>query len=200
MGTPQESGIPFQAQHRSQAESGDTESQTSGASLQVLYQENINPIYRYIYTKVGNREEAQDLTSQTFMKALRLLNSVHSPQSIQSWLFQVARTTVADYWRMRYRVSSSSLEALLDTGWEGPIHEETIIHERANQAERVRLVLEALPANYREVLTCRFLSNLSIKETADRMGLTETNVKVLQFRALKRAADLYNSVISPHGD
>ena len=56
--------------------------------------------------------------------------------------------------------------------------------------ERVQLVLQALPEHYREVLTCRFLFNLSIKETALRLGLTEANVKVLQFRALKRAADL----------
>jgi RNA polymerase sigma-70 factor (ECF subfamily) len=47
-----------------------------------------------------------------------------------------------------------------------------------------------LPERYREVLTCRFLLNLSIKETALRMGLTEANVKVIQFRALKSAADI----------
>ena len=51
-------------------------------------------------------------------------------------------------------------------------------------------ILQALPEHYREVLSCRFLLNLSIKDTALRMGLTEANVKVLQFRALKRAADL----------
>jgi RNA polymerase sigma-70 factor (ECF subfamily) len=50
--------------------------------------------------------------------------------------------------------------------------------------------LQALPPHYREVLTCRFLLNLSIRETALQLGLSEANVKVLQFRALKRAADL----------
>ena len=54
----------------------------------------------------------------------------------------------------------------------------------------IQRILRALPEHYREVLTCRFLYNLSIKDTALRMGLTEANVKVLQFRALKRAADL----------
>jgi RNA polymerase sigma-70 factor (ECF subfamily) len=57
-------------------------------------------------------------------------------------------------------------------------------------SERVQRILRALPERDREVLTCRFLSNLSLKETALRMGLTEANVKVVQFRALKRAADL----------
>jgi RNA polymerase sigma-70 factor (ECF subfamily) len=57
-------------------------------------------------------------------------------------------------------------------------------------ADRVQDILQALPARDREVLTCRFLLNLSLRETAIRMGLTETNVKVVQFRALKRAAHL----------
>jgi RNA polymerase sigma-70 factor, ECF subfamily len=51
-------------------------------------------------------------------------------------------------------------------------------------------LLQALPEHYREVLTCRFLLNLTIRETAGKLGLSEANVKVLQFRALKRAADL----------
>ena len=54
----------------------------------------------------------------------------------------------------------------------------------------VYFILQALQENYREVLYNRFLLNLSIKDTALRMGLTEANVKVLQFRALKRAAEL----------
>ena len=55
---------------------------------------------------------------------------------------------------------------------------------------RVQDILQSLPARYREVLTYRFLLNLSVRETAMSMGLTEANVKVIQFRALKRAAEL----------
>lgn len=163
--------------------------------FQTFYQENIHLIYRYIYSKVGNREEAEDLTSQTFIKAMRSLDRERSPLSVQKWLFQIARTTVADYWRARYRISLSSLDELLEAGWEGPSDEndEDAPLSRAGEpssSERVQQILSALSNNYREVLTCRFLLNLSIKETASRMGLTEANVKVLQFRALKRAADI----------
>ena len=59
--------------------------------------------------------------------------------------------------------------------------------------DRVQGILQSLPARYREVLTYRFLLNLSIRETAVSMGLTETNVKVLQFRALKRSVELDES-------
>ncbi len=166
--------------------------------LQTFYQENLGLIYRYIYSKVGNREEAEDLTSQTFIKAVRSIDRERSPQSMQKWLFQIARTTVADHWRAYYRLSVSSLDELLDAGWEGPTEEEPVVH-RAEPDERVKRILNALPDHYREVLTCRFLLNLSIRDTAQRMGLTEANVKVLQFRALKRAADLEDAAMETTG-
>lgn len=159
-------------------------------AFQLFYQENIGPIYRYIYSKVGNREEAEDLTSQTFVKAVHSIDRERDEHSMQKWLFRVARTTVADYWRGRYRISTSSLDELLDAGWEGPAEEGSPVIISTRPAENVRRILERLPAHYSEVLNYRFLLNLSIKETAAKMGITEANVKVLQFRALKRAADL----------
>ena len=157
--------------------------------FQTFYQENLGLIYRYVYSKVGNREEAEDLTSQIFIKAVRGVDTERGPQSMQKWLFQVARTTIADYWRTYYRVSINSLDELLETGWEGPAEEEAAMLS-SSPLERVQRILQALPEHYREVLSCRFLLNLSVKDTALKMGLTEANVKVLQFRALKRAADL----------
>jgi RNA polymerase sigma-70 factor, ECF subfamily len=161
--------------------------------FQTFYQENLGLIYRYVYSKVGNREEAEDLTSQIFMKAVRGVDTERGPQSMQKWLFQVARTTIADYWRAHYRVSTNSLEELLEAGWEGPAEEEPAVMS-STPTDRVQRILQALPEHYREVLTCRFLLNLSIRDTANHMCLTEANVKVLQFRALKRAADLEHVV------
>lgn len=142
---------------------------------------------------MGNREDAEDLTSQIFLKAVRGVNTERGALSVQKWLFQVARTTIADHWRARYRIATSSLDALLDTGWEGPAQSEATVDNPA-PAEQVRRLLLALPEHYREVLNCRFLLNLSIRETAVQLGLSEANVKVLQFRALKRAADLQDLV------
>ena len=161
-------------------------------TFQSFYQENLGSIYRYVYGKVGNREEAEDLTAHIFLKAVRHLDYQQNSQSIRSWLFQVARTTIADYWRAYYRSATSSLDALLEAGWEGPIeHEDEDRHfEFSSSADHVQRLLQALPERDREVLTCRFLLGLSIRETAGRMGLTEGNVKTSQFRALKHAADL----------
>jgi RNA polymerase sigma-70 factor (ECF subfamily) len=161
--------------------------------FQTLYQENLNLIYRYVYSKVGNREEAEDLTSQIFIKAIRSVHTERGALSVQKWLFQVARTTIADFWRARYRIATSSLEALLDSGWEGPAQSE-VTEINTSPVEQVQRLLQALPEHYREVLNCRFLLNLSIRETALRLGLSEANVKVLQYRAIKRAADFENIV------
>jgi RNA polymerase sigma-70 factor, ECF subfamily len=157
--------------------------------FQTFYRENLGLIYRYVYSKVGNREEAEDLTSHIFFKALRGLDLRRDPYSTRRWLFQAARTTIADYWRAHYRGTASSLDDLLEAGWEGPIEEESSLVSR-RVADQVQHILQALSERDRQVLTCRFLLNLSVRETAVRMGLTETNVKVVQFRALRHAAHL----------
>src|SRR2546421_1737917 len=204
------------------------------AQFQRVYQENLEPIYHYVLSWVGNREDAEDLTSRIFLKAVEGVDYERPPKMIRRWLFQVARTTLADHWRERYRLITYSLEELLASDEVEPTEEEpgtsntTPAHrlkqllrarisiypspeeyldgdevERAEEepaAEdnsaraRVQRLLQALPARYRDVLTCRFLLNLSLRETAHRMGLSVPNVKVMQSRALKRAASLESVV------
>ena len=157
--------------------------------FQRFYQENLGLIYRYVYSQVSNREEAEDLTSQIFLKAVTRIDYERSQLSIKKWLFVVARSIIADYWRAYYRSPKSSLDELLEAGWEEPVEEEAIAPGSEAKA-RVGNILLALPQKYREVLECRFLLKLSIKATALKMGVTETNAKILQYRALKRAAVL----------
>ncbi len=160
-----------------------------------LYQENLGLVYHYIYSHIGNRHEAEDLTADVFLKAARTFDLSRAAHSSRTWLLLIARTTLADYWRVYYRSSPVSLESLLEVGWDTPLEEE-LSPANNGAEEQVRRILQDLPAQYREVLTCRFLLNLTIRETALRMGLTETNVKVIQFRALKRAATLQNGKFS----
>ena len=157
--------------------------------FEAFYREHLGLIYRYVYRKVGNREEAEDLTSSIFLKAVRSLQQERGPESMRHWLLRVARTTIIDYWRVHARVTSVSLEALQETGWEA-LAEHDPFGVDGRPTERVQRLLQPLPERDREVLTCRFLLGLSTRETAVRMGLTEGNVKTLQYRALKRAAAL----------
>jgi RNA polymerase sigma-70 factor (ECF subfamily) len=162
--------------------------------FQAFYEDNLVRVYRYVYSHVRNREEAEDLTSQIFLKALRYLDPEHTARSARSWLFKIAHTTIADYWRSHYRASISSLDLRLEVGWEGPI-EEVMLETNELATEQVFNLLSVLPERYREVLRCRFLLNLSIRETAATMGVSEANVKILQFRALKYAARRANQYL-----
>ncbi len=157
--------------------------------FQEFYQGRFGIIYRYVYSKVGNKEEAEDLTAEIFLKAMRSIDQERSLQTISYWLYRIMRTMLADYWRVYYRESTDSLDELLEAGWKGLAEKEPPAIN-CIAAHRVQHLLQALPEQYREVLICRFLLNLTIKATALKLGLTETNVKVLQYRALKRAADL----------
>ena len=145
-----------------------------------------------MYRSVRYREEAEDLTSQIFLKVVIGLDETRAAKVTTIWLFQLTRTTLADYWRARARAPLCSLEALLDTGWDLRTKEPPSLDDTA--AKRVHLLLQALPTQFREVLTCRFLLDLSIRETARRMGLTIANVKVMQFRALNHAAHLADTI------
>jgi len=161
--------------------------------FQAFYEDNLVSVYRFVFKSVRNREEAEDLTSQIFLKALRYLDPERNAHSARSWLFRIAHTTIADYWRAHYRALTSSLEVRLEVGWEGPTGE-VIVGTNELAAVQVNNLLQALPERYREVLSCRFLFNLSIRETAATMGVSEANVKTLQFRAIKHATNLANSI------
>src|SRR5437868_15142882 len=107
--------------------------------FQRLYREKFGLIYRYVFSKVGNKEDADDLTSGIFLKAVDALNQEFSPQSMHKWLFLIARTTVADYWCAHYRKPSISLDVLLEAGWEGRAENEpaAITSEPADQVQHL---------------------------------------------------------------
>ena len=155
-----------------------------------VYQLHAGKIYGFAFSQVGNREEAEDLTSQVFLKVYNSLRRFEGRGTLEAWLFQIARVTVNDYWREKYKLPAVPLPEGLDI----VEHETPRDFSRADRDERVRQLLELLPPHYREVLEHRFLSRSSVKETAAAMQLTETNVKVLQFRALRKAAELGRSL------
>ena len=162
--------------------------EAEGEKFEQMYQENLASIYRFVSSYVRNRETAEDLTSHIFLKAVRSLDRERSARSSTAWLFRIARTTIADYWRAYYRrAATHSLEALVEAGWEGPSDTDPSL-VKSSVADRVEDILQSWPERDREVLTCRFLLNLSVRQTAVSMGVTETNVKVMQYRALRRAA------------
>ena len=160
---------------------------TRPVDAEALYRTQVRPLYTFIYSKVGNREAAEDLTSEVFTKALTHLDPTREAHSIVAWLYRVARTTVADYWRAGRGPRVIALEEAR-TARQAPPAVDVVRQEQT--AARATALLARLPENYRTVLSYRVLEGLSVAETARCMGTSEANVKVLQHRALKRAAEL----------
>jgi len=150
-----------------------------------LYRAHVRPLYAFIYNKVGNREAAEDITSDVFVKALTHIDPTRDERSIIAWLYRVARNAVNDYWRAG---QGARVIALDDArlGREAIPLIEPVRQEKT--AGRARALLEKLPERYSTVLSYRLLQGLSVAETAQKMGVTEANVKVMQHRALKQAA------------
>ena len=143
------------------------------------YQTHVTAIYQYIYSRVGNRPDAEDLTAQVFMKAITGMRSDVSVPELRSWLYRVAQTTLADHWREYYAEDAGELE--------DDVTRTPAPRENPEAVLRVDSLLATLPESYRRVLELRFLRGYSVRETAQELNLSETNVKVLQFRALNRA-------------
>src|SRR5438270_12917933 len=143
------------------------------------YQTHVTAIYQYIYGRVGNRPDAEDLTAQVFVKAINGMRSDVSVPELRSWLYRVAQTTLADHWREYYAEGAGELD--------DDVTQQPAARENPEAIQRVDALLATLPESYRRVLELRFLRVYSVRETAQELNLSETNVKVLQFRALNRA-------------
>jgi RNA polymerase sigma factor (sigma-70 family) len=152
-----------------------------------VYRETVVLVYRFIYARVGNRPDAEDLTTQVYMRALPRLRLPAAIQEIRSYLFATARTVLADHWRGHYDAQFAVLADETPTPPTPTATESSDVEEAG--IRRANEVLARLPDHYREVLELRFLRGYSIRETAATLGITIANAKVLQFRALRRAAE-----------
>jgi len=146
-----------------------------------LYDLHFSRIYAYIYRKVGDRQAAEDLTADTFMKALANLKGYqYTGQPFIAWLYRIAANVVTDYYRAR-RVT-----APLDEGLQ--VHSTSMSPEDAALAlddqQAVARAIQTLSPDQQDVVLLRFSGGLRLKEIAQTIGKTEGAVKALMFRAL----------------
>ena len=152
------------------------------ADWDAIYLDNVARIYRLMYSKVGNRADAEDLTAEVFVAALGPLRVSASRGEVRGYLVATARTVLAGYWRRRLGVEVTTIDDAAELGAPGG-------PDQPSQApERARRVLGSLPERYRQILELRFLRAMSLKEAASAMEVTVGNAKVLQHRALRLAA------------
>jgi RNA polymerase sigma-70 factor (ECF subfamily) len=153
-----------------------------------LYERYLDGIYRYVYYRVSDHNEAEDLTETVFLKAWEALPRFRSNgSSFRAWLYRIAHNAVVD--RHRTRKTVLPLEKALDvTTGEETLPEAAV--ESEQESARLGVALAQLSPRLQEVILHRFVNELSHAETAQVMGLREGHVRVLQHRALKAMRDL----------
>jgi RNA polymerase sigma factor (sigma-70 family) len=151
---------------------------------ETVYADNANWVYRMMFARVGNSLDAEDLTAEVFLAALRPLRITATVAQVRGYLRATTRTVLAAHWRQTMVCETTSIDDLPDL----PQDVERAVSGAA--AQQVHRMLAALPDTYRRILELRYLQGRSIKESATQMGVTVANAKTLQYRALRRAATL----------
>lgn len=169
------------------AQQGDTE------AFGELYDRYVDVVFRYVLFRVGDRSLAEDVTSETFLRALRGLCSVsYQGRDVAAWLVTIARNIVLDHLKSsRHRLEIATAEVTdppvrVGADVSGPEQQVLL----ADASAELRQCIAQLKADQRECIVLRFMQGLSVAETAAVMGRNVGAVKALQHRAVRRLAQL----------
>ena len=149
-----------------------------------IYLDNVERLYRMMYARVGNRADAEDLTAEVFQAALKPLRTSASVGEVRAYLLATARTVLASHWRRHYGAEITTIDVGVDRA---ALDEPPTESDAPN---RVRELLAELPDRYARILQLRFLDSCTLREAAHAMNISVGNAKVLQHRALRRAAQV----------
>jgi RNA polymerase sigma-70 factor, ECF subfamily len=154
-----------------------------------LFDRYYDVVFRYVLFRTGDRTLAEDLTQETFVRALRRISSVsYQGRDIGAWFVTIARNLIFDHVKSsRYRLEHTTGEIIeLSPATGGP---EQQVLDLATNDELLRCVRKLNP-DQQECIQLRFLQGLSVAETAEIMDRNEGAVKALQHRAVRRLAQL----------
>jgi len=155
--------------------------QRDQAALTQLYEENFDRIYRYIVLKIGDRTEAEDMTQQVFLNALKSISSYKwKGMPFSAWLFRIAHNQIVDYYRKKSRRATVPLDESITAGDSDPRK----LTERKVEIEQMAQATKKLTKAQQEVISLRFAGDLSIAEAARAMGKSEGAIKALQHSAI----------------
>ncbi len=169
------------------AQAGETE------AFGLIYDRYVDTVFRFVYFRVGNRQLAEDLTSDTFLRALKRIGSfTWQGRDLGAWLVTIARNLVADHFKSgRYRLEVTTGDVLdadrEDRGPEGS-PESAVVDHITNVA--LLTAVKQLNPEQQECIVLRFLQGFSVAETAQTMGKNEGAIKALQYRAVRALARL----------
>jgi RNA polymerase sigma-70 factor (ECF subfamily) len=165
------------------AQRGDT------AAFGELYDRYVDSVFRYVLFRVGDRTLAEDVTSETFLRAFRRITSIsYQGRDVGAWFVTIARNLVLDHVKSsRFRLEVATADP--DDGTAVTAGPENQVLTQLTHTELLRCVRQ-LGDDQRECIVLRFLQGLSVSETATIMGRNEGAIKALQHRAVRRLAQL----------
>ncbi len=150
----------------------------------MLYDSYVAKIYRFVYLKVSDKAEAEDITQQVFVRAWENVNTfTFQGFPFSSWLYRIAHNAVIDSYRTKKNVIAIELVSELDVSYVTD-HTETL--DTKQEMARIVSALKKLKPDEQSILVMRFIDELSNKEVAHALGKTEGSVRVIQHRALKQ--------------
>ena len=146
-----------------------------------LYEEYFDKIYRYVAVRIGDRIEAEDMTQQVFLKAVKSISSYRwKGKPFAAWLYRIAHNQVVDYLRRKKKQPSPLLDESLISSDSNPQQ----MAEYNMDIEQLNMATRQLTEAQREVISLRFAGGLPIAEVAKVIGKSEGAVKALQHSAI----------------
>ena len=150
-------------------------------NFEAAYKSHSNAIYKFLFWRTHDTQLSEDLTSATFEKAWASRRSFRGG-SEQAWLYRIARNILIDHWRKKKELFVDDADSMQEEM--GPNAGELI--DKKTQLEGLRKALDQLPEDMRSVITLRFIEGQTCRQVATSMNLSESNVRVIQYRALKK--------------
>jgi RNA polymerase sigma-70 factor (ECF subfamily) len=147
-----------------------------------LYTSYVGRVYRYVHARVANQRDAEDLTSQVFLDALKSLPSYRSRAPFAAWLFSIARQRVADYYRHGKQATHANIDDIPLSSGENVLQH--VIHEE--NLDALAEVVTRLDEQEQELLRLRFAAEMTFVEIAALLGCKEDAVKKRFYRLLAR--------------
>ena len=155
--------------------------------LASLFEKYYDKIARYIFVRIGDQAQAEDLSSEVFLKALRSLDSYEERGiAMQSWLFRIAHNLVVDHYRKAAKQKTVPIDTVQVEAEEDPL----TTAETNIEFEKVTRAMEQLTREQREVLELRFFGGLTSKETGSILKKSDGAVRETQHAAIKKLRKL----------
>ena len=159
-----------------------------------IYDLYVDKIYRFVFFKVNSKEDAQDLTSEVFLKTWQYIISGKDINNLNAYLYKVARNLVIDHYRKSVQ-KDVSLDALDQSGEnlqidvKSAIQSQEILEDKI-QMEKIQDKLQDLKNEYREIIILRYVDGLSITEIAEIVEKKKGAVRVILYRAINALREL----------